>query len=67
MKDDKMVLIAYHMFGSNTGAYIGWLVKKLKIAANKTEYKDAQLVILPADAVNPQASIYFESFFSPDG
>jgi hypothetical protein len=48
-----MVLIAYHMFGSSTGAYIGWLVKELKMAANKTEYKDAQLVMLHADAVNP--------------
>jgi hypothetical protein len=46
MEEGKMVLIAYHMLGSSTSAYIGWLVKELKMTANKTEYKDAQLVML---------------------
>jgi hypothetical protein len=55
MEDDKMVLIAYHMLGSSTGAYIGWLVNELKMTTNKTEYKDAHLVMLPADAINPPA------------
>ena len=54
MKYDKMVLIAYHLLESSTGAYIEWLVNELMMAANKIEYKDACLVMLPADAINPQ-------------
>jgi hypothetical protein len=50
-----MVLIAYHMLRSSTGAYIGWLVNELKMNANKTKYKDAHLVMLPVDAINPLA------------
>jgi hypothetical protein len=46
-----MVLIAYHMLGSSTCAYIGWLVKELQLIANKTKYNDAHLVMLPADAI----------------
>ena len=47
MKDGKMVLIAYHMLESNMGAYIEWLVNELMMTANKIEYKDAQLLMLP--------------------
>jgi hypothetical protein len=55
MEDDKMVLIAYHMLGSSTGAYIKWLINGLKMTANETEYKDAHLVMFPIDVMNPQA------------
>ena len=55
MKDEKLVLIAYHLLESSTGAYIEWLVNELMLIANKIEYKDARLVMLPADAINPQA------------
>ena len=47
MKDGKMVLIAYHLFECSIGAYIEWLVNELMMTANKIEYKDACLVILP--------------------
>ena len=48
MKDDKMVLIAYHLLQSSIGAYVEWLVKELMMTVNKIEYKDACLVMLPA-------------------
>ena len=51
MKDDKMVLIAYHLLESSIGAYIEWLVYELMMTANEIEYKDARLVMLPADAI----------------
>ena len=54
MKDGK-VLIAYHLLESSTGAYIEWLVNELMMTTNKIEYKDTRLVMLPADAINPQA------------
>ena len=47
MKDGKMVLIAYHLFKSSIGAYIQWLVNELMMTANKIEYKDARLIMLP--------------------
>ena len=47
MKDGKMVPIAYHMLESSIGAYIEWLVNELMMTANKIEYKDACLVMLP--------------------
>ena len=50
----KMILIAYHLLESSTNAYIEWLVNELMMTADKIEYKDALLVILPADAINPQ-------------
>ena len=50
-----MVLIAYHLFEGSTCAYIEWLVNELMLTANKIEYKDTLLVMLPADAINPQA------------
>ena len=51
----KGTLIAYHLLESSTGAYIEWLVNKLMLASNKIEYKNAHLVMLSADAINPQA------------
>ena len=55
MKDGKMIVIAYHLLESSTSAYIEWLGNELMLTANKIEYKDARLVMLPADAINPQA------------
>ena len=52
---DKANLIAYHLLESSTGAYIEWLVNELMMTATKIEYKDARLVMPPADAINPQA------------
>ena len=43
MKDDKMILIAYHLLESSICAYIEWLVNELIRTANKIEYKDARL------------------------
>ena len=51
----KMILIAYHLLESSTSAYIEWLVNELMKTANKIEYKDTHLVMLPADAINLQA------------
>ena len=42
-------------FWSSIGTYIEWLVNELMMTANEIEYKDARLVMLPADAINPQA------------
>ena len=50
----KMILIAYHLLESSIGAYIEWLVNELMQITNKIEYKDARLVMLSADAINPQ-------------
>ena len=52
---EKGNLIAYHLLESSTCAYIEWLVNKLMMTANKIEYKDVRLVMLPAIAINPQA------------
>ena len=52
MKDGKMILIAYHLLESSICAYIAWLVNELVMTANKSEYKDAPLVMLPANAIN---------------
>ena len=52
MKDDKIILIAFHLLETSTGAYIEWLVNELTMTANEIEYKDARLVMLPADATN---------------
>ena len=43
------------MLESSTGAYIEWLVNEVMWLLIKIEYKDARLVKLPADAINPQA------------
>ena len=55
MKDGKIILIAYHLLESSTGAYIEWLVNEVMLTAKKIEYKDARLVMLPTDAINAQA------------
>ena len=39
------------MLESSIGAYIEWLVNELMMTANKIEYKDARLVMLPTDAI----------------
>ena len=55
-----MVLIAYHLLESSIGAYIEWLVNELMMTTNKIEYKDACLVMLPADAIThkPDSLVY---------
>ena len=50
-------LIAYHLLESSIGAYIEWLVNELTMTSNKIEYKDARLVMLPADALKPPSQI----------
>jgi hypothetical protein len=64
-----MVLIAQPLLESRTGAYLEWLVNELLMTANKKN-KDAPLVMLPADAINPPARkpciILGVIFFSPD-
>ena len=65
-----MVLIAYHMLESSIGAYIEWLVNELMRTANKSEYQDACLVMLPADTINhkPESLTYpWSLLFPPDG
>ena len=52
---EKENLIAYHLLESSTGAYIEWLVNELIRLLIKIEYKDARLVMLLADTINPQA------------
>jgi hypothetical protein len=62
-----MVLIAHHLLESSFGAYIEWSVNELMITANKKS-KDAHLVRLLADAINPQAKkpcIILRVFFFP--
>ena len=46
IKDSKMILIAYHLLESSTGAYIEWLVNELMLTANKIKYKDVRIVML---------------------
>jgi hypothetical protein len=53
MKNDKIVMIAYHLLESSLGAYIEWSDNELMMTVNKKKYKDAYLVMLPADAINP--------------
>ena len=70
MKDDKMVLSVYHLLESSIGAYIEWLVNEFMMTANKIEYKDARLVMLPTDAIThkPDNLVYpWSLFFPPDG
>ena len=65
-----MVLIAYHLIESSTGADIEWIVKELMMTANEIEYKDARLVKLPADAIThtPDSLTYpWSLFFPPNG
>ena len=46
MKDDKMILIAYHLLKSSIGTYLEWLGNGLMVTANKIEYNYARLVML---------------------
>ena len=57
MKDgmEKGNLIAYHLLESSIGAYIEWLVNEPMRLLIKIEYKDARLVMLRANTINPQA------------
>ena len=55
MKGKEMELIAKLLLESRTCAYIEWVVDELMQLLIKIEYKDARLVMLPADAINPQA------------
>ena len=55
MKDGKGNLIAYHLLENSTCAYIEWLVNEPMRLLIKIEYKDARLVMLPANTMNPQA------------
>ena len=52
---EKGNLIAYHLLESSTGAYIEWLVNEPMQLVRKIKYKDARLVMLPANTINPQA------------
>ena len=52
---EKGTLIAYHLLESSTGAYIEYLVNEPTWPLIKIEYKDACLVMLPANTINPQA------------
>ena len=54
-KMKKGNLIAYHLLESSTGVYIEWLANESMRLLIKIEYKDARLVMLPANAINPQA------------
>ena len=52
---EKGTLIAYHLLESSIGAYIEWLVNEPMLSLIKIEYKDARLVMLLVNAINPQA------------
>ena len=70
MEDDKMVLIAYQLLESSIGAYLEWLDNELLMNANKIEYKDAYLVMLPTDAITHKSNSLaypWSLFFPPDG
>jgi hypothetical protein len=66
-----MGVTAYHLLESSLGAYIEWSVNELIMTANKKKYKDAHVVMLLADIINPHARkpciILGVFFFSPDG
>ena len=55
MKDGELDLFAQLLLESRTTAYIEWLDNELMLTTNKIKYKDARLVMLPIDAINPQA------------
>ena len=57
-------LIAYHLLKSSTCAYIEWLVNDLKMSANKIEYKDARLVMLPQMQPTSQIALHILGVFS---
>ena len=66
---EKGNLMAYHLLGSSTGAYIEWLVNELMRLLMKIEYKDSRLVMLPANATHKPDSLAYpwSIFFSPVG
>ena len=53
MEDERceMDLIAQLLLESRTCAYLEWLANVLIMTANKIEYKDARLVMLPINAI----------------
>jgi hypothetical protein len=53
MEDDKMVLIAYYLLESSLGDYIEESINELMMNASKKKYKDAPLVMLLVDPLNP--------------
>ena len=60
----KGFLIAYHLLESSTGAYIEWLVNELMRLLIKIEYKDARLVMLPANTLTSQIVLHILRVFS---
>ena len=61
----KENMIAYRLLEHSIGAYIEWLVNELMMTANKIDYKDARLVMLPAAAITYKPNkpcISLESF-----
>ena len=62
-------LIAYHLLESSTDAYIEWLVNEPIRLLIKNKYKDARLVMFPANVTHkPDSLVYpWSFFFSPIG
>ena len=60
-------LITYHLLESSTSAYIEGLVNEPMRLLIKIEYKDALLVMLPADTIThePDSLAYPWSLFFP--
>jgi hypothetical protein len=58
MEDGKMVLIAFQLLESSFGACIEGSVNQLMMTANKKNYKNAPLVMLLVDEMNPQAKSF---------
>jgi hypothetical protein len=54
MEYGKIVLIAQPLLENSIGAYIEGLANELMMTDNKIEYKNVCLVMLSADAINPQ-------------
>ena len=73
MKDEmeKENLIAYHLLESSTCAYIKWLVNEPMRLLIKIKYKDAHLLMLPANTNKPTDHIALHIlrvfFFPPIG
>jgi hypothetical protein len=61
----KMVMFAQLLLESSLCAYIKWLVNELMMTANTIEYKDAHVVMLPADVIThkPESLAYPWSLF----
>ena len=66
-KMEKRNLIAYHQLESSTCAYIEWLVNELMRLLIKIKYKNARLVMLPANIIThkPDSLAYPWSLFFP--